>query len=267
MLARVDNVADTYFGQTAGNLNSGGGNTAFGFQALHAGASVFNTAIGSQTMALTTTGQQNVARAMRRCTTTSAATITRRWGAQALFYNTNGSQNSAVGYQALFNNTRASIILDWDIGRCIHNTSGSQNIGIGYYAGGNVTTGSNNIIIGNAGQGADDSVIRIGQGQTKTFIMGIYGIAVSGSAVTVNAGGQLGVAPSSKRFKQDIEPMEDASEKLLALRPVKFRYKPEIDPKGTGAIRIGGGGEWTRWTRTWWRGMRRTRFSRCAMTR
>jgi LysM repeat protein len=38
--------------------------------------------------------------------------------------------------------------------------------------------------------------------------------------------------PSSKRFKQNIENMGDASDPLYALHPVTFRYKPEIDPKG-----------------------------------
>jgi hypothetical protein len=49
----------------------------------------------------------------------------------------------------------------------------------------------------------------------------------------VNIFGQLGVAPSSKRFKDDIKPMDEISETLLALKPVTFRYKKEIDPAGT----------------------------------
>ncbi len=55
---------------------------------------------------------------------------------------------------------------------------------------------------------------------------------VSGTPVVVNGSGQLGVAPSSKRFKAEIKPMDKASEAILALKPVTFRYKPEIDPKG-----------------------------------
>ena len=38
---------------------------------------------------------------------------------------------------------------------------------------------------------------------------------------------------SSTRFKDDIKPTDKASEALLALRPVTFRYKKEIDPTGT----------------------------------
>ena len=52
-------------------------------------------------------------------------------------------------------------------------------------------------------------------------------------AVKINAAGQLGTAPSSARFKQDIKPMDKASEVILALKPVSFRYRKEIDPDRT----------------------------------
>jgi len=41
------------------------------------------------------------------------------------------------------------------------------------------------------------------------------------------------VRPSSERFKDEIKPMDNASKAILALKPVTFRYKKEIDPKGT----------------------------------
>jgi uncharacterized coiled-coil protein SlyX len=37
---------------------------------------------------------------------------------------------------------------------------------------------------------------------------------------------------SSARFKADIKPMDKASEAILALKPVTFRYKKELDPDG-----------------------------------
>jgi hypothetical protein len=46
-------------------------------------------------------------------------------------------------------------------------------------------------------------------------------------------GGKLGAQVSSRRFKQDIKPMDKTSEALLALKPVSFRYNKEIDPAGT----------------------------------
>src|SRR5205807_2943273 len=66
----------------------------------------------------------------------------------------------------------------------------------------------------------------------KTFIAGITGAAVTGVAVKVNAAGQLGTAPSSQRFKTEIKPMDKASEAILALKPVTFHYKKELDPEG-----------------------------------
>ena len=82
---------------------------------------------------------------------------------------------------------------------------------------------------------ADANTIRIGkQGtQKNTFVAGIFGTAVTGSQVVVNANGKLGVAASSARFKEAVKPMDKASEPILALRPVSFRYKEEIDPEAT----------------------------------
>ena len=101
-------------------------------------------------------------------------------------------------------------------------------------AGANLTTGSNNIDIGAnvVGNANDANTIRIGkQGtQKSTFVAGIFGTAVTGSTVVVNSTGKLGVATSSARFKEAIKPMDKASEAILALKPVTFRYKEEVDP-------------------------------------
>src|SRR5439155_22614750 len=109
---------------------------------------------------------------------------------------------------------------------------------MGSSAGVNLTTGSNNIDIGNQGVAGDSNTIRIGGHtpnfgfQTATFIAGIYRVAVTGSAVVVHSSGQLGTAPSSARFKEAIKPMDKASEAILALQPVTFHYKHELDPQG-----------------------------------
>ena len=104
---------------------------------------------------------------------------------------------------------------------------------MGDFAGENLTTGDNNIDIGNDGFAAEANTIRIGtEGtHTKTFIAGISVSAIAGGAVVVNNRGRLGVASSSQRFKDEIKPMEKVSEAVLALRPVTFRYKPEVDPE------------------------------------
>src|SRR5439155_22073466 len=94
----------------------------------------------------------------------------------------------------------------------VRNTTGSSNIALGGNAGGNLTIGNNNIDIGNAGVAAEANTIRVGtQGtQRRTFIAGISGTAVTGSPVVVNGSGQLGVAASSERFKDEIKPMNKA---------------------------------------------------------
>ena len=106
---------------------------------------------------------------------------------------------------------------------------------MGYSAGANLTAGDNNIDIGNAGVAGEAGVIRIGTigTQTATFIAGIRGVPIiGGTEVGVNASGQLGVRASSARYKNAIKPMDKASEAILALKPVTFRYKHDLDPKG-----------------------------------
>ena len=94
---------------------------------------------------------------------------------------------------------------------------------------------SNNIDIGYnvVGVAGESNTIRIGNTDvTDTFIRGISGATASGgAAVFVNGNGKLGTMTSSKRFKDEIKPMNNASEALLALKPVSFRYKKEIDPQ------------------------------------
>ena len=79
--------------------------------------------------------------------------------------------------------------------------------------------GDNNIDIGNSGAGAESDTIRIGDStlQNRTFVAGISGIPITGTTVVVNGSVQLGVSPSSKRFKEDIKPMDKASEAILDL--------------------------------------------------
>ena len=86
-----------------------------------------------------------------------------------------------------------------------------------------VTTANNVIAIGTAGANQSNSC----------FIGHIFGATSSGgTAVFINSDGKLGTTTSSRRFKDEIKPMEQASEALFALKPVTFRYKKEIDPRG-----------------------------------
>jgi hypothetical protein len=205
---------------------TGTDNTAVGYEAMKSltgimGGDVanFNTALGSQALQANITGGNNTA-----------------IGASAL-QNTTGDLNTAVGWNAL--ETGASASLNTAVGaQALEVSSGSYNIGIGDAAGIDITTGSYNIMIGNQGMSSDDSTIRIGDGQTSTYIAGISGVNVSGAAVVVNANGQLGVTASSRRYKDDIQDMGDASKGLLRLRPVTFHYK-KADYDGSKPLEYG----------------------------
>ena len=157
-------------------------------------------------------------------------------GAVALQSNTTGSANTAIGSQALSLNTQGSSNTATGGSALFANTTGINNTALGFNAGNKLTTGSNNIDIGAnvPGVAGEANTIRIGKQGTQraTFIAGISGVAATGSTVVVNANGKLGVATSSARFKQAIKPMDKASEAILALKPVSFRYREEIDPDG-----------------------------------
>ena len=83
------------------------------------------------------------------------------------------------------------------------------------------------------GVAGESNTIRIGRNITDTFIDGINGATASGGAAVfvVGRAGKLGTMPSSARFKDEIKLMDKASEAILALRPVSFRYKKEVDPQ------------------------------------
>jgi hypothetical protein len=200
------------FGASALISNKTGyGNTATGWDALYSNSlGFFNTATGESALAENSTGIGNTA-----------------MGIGSLFSNQRGNQNAATGWNALYfnsgdNNTAIGAFALQD------NTSGSNNIAVGLEAGLYLTTGSYNIDIGNSGVAGDADSIRIGTvgAQTATYIAGIFGASVTGGCeVVVESSGQLGCMKSSARYKRDIRDMGNASDKLMKLRPVTFRYK------------------------------------------
>ena len=156
-------------------------------------------------------------------------------GVNALYSNTTGFYNSANGSYSMFRNTAGYRNTAEGFNALYSNTTGVNNIALGFSAGADLTIGSNNIDIGNRGVAGESGRIRIGTKgtQLRTYIAGISGVAVAGGVgVVVDTNGQLGTVMSSARFKEQIKPMNDASESLLALRPVTFHYKHDIDPEG-----------------------------------
>jgi hypothetical protein len=200
-------------------LTTGGFNTAIGNSALnHNTTGKYNTATGASALMSNTVGDANTASGLDVLLNNTSGTANTAFGTSALGLNTTGFGNTANGFSALD-----------------ANTTGNGNIALGSLAGANLTTGSNNIDIGNAGKAGESSTIRLGTigTQTATFIAGISGVLIGGGVlVGINSNGQLGVRASSARFKDEIKPMDKASEAILALQPVTFRYKHELDPDG-----------------------------------
>src|SRR6266496_2064635 len=200
------------------NDTNGGFNTATGVYSLFSNTSgFFNSATGAYSLAHNTDGTQNTANGYGALYFNTADFNTAT-GFAALYKNTIGFSNTANGYLALFSNT-----------------TGDSNTAVGEDAGSDLTTGNNNIDIGYAvfGVAGESDTIRIGNSNiSATYINGISGqTAAGGAAVFVNSNGKLGTLTSSARFKDEIKPMDTASEAILALRPVSFRYKKEIDPQ------------------------------------
>ena len=217
----VLNTADdnTAVGAAALLLNTtGSDNTAVGTDALvYNDSGTNNTAIGSFALYSNTTGNLNTAN-----------------GLSALLSNTSGGSNTAMGGDALVLNTIGGSNTAIGTGALSQNIIGNSNIALGRSAGSQVT-GDNNIDIGNNGEADESDTIRIGNFlHTATYIAGIRDQpAILGDTVLITEDGKLGtVTISSERFKEEIKPMDKASEAILALNPVTFRYKNEIDPKG-----------------------------------
>jgi hypothetical protein len=195
---------------TGANTAEGGSGTLF---SLTTGSN--NTALGSQALFSLTTGVQNTAVGAQALKNNTADDNTAD-GFQALPFNTIGFGNTAIGWKALY-----------------HNTIGNGNIALGFGAGGAITRGNNNIDIGYPGIPGETETIHIGVGQTATYIAGIVEAVSTGSQVGVDSDGHLGVLTiSSVRFKDQIKPMDKVSEAILALKPITFHYKKELDPKG-----------------------------------
>jgi hypothetical protein len=223
-------------GVGAGTLlaNTADGNTATGAGALLSNTiGIRNTANGTFTLFSNTTGIENIANGYQALFNNTSGGENTANGAFALFHNTTGHDNAANGQAALVNNTTGNDNTADGVTALDNNTTGNNNIAVGSTAGFNLTTGDFNIDIGNNGVIGEAFTIRIGdvESQTRAFIAGIFAVPVTGTGVVVDSDGQLGVAASSQRFKDEIRPMDKASEAILALKPVTFRYKHEIDPK------------------------------------
>jgi hypothetical protein len=221
-------------------------NTATGFMALRGNTTgPYNTANGNIALASNTTGRENSALGHGALTSNTLGNRNTAVGSLALYSNTAGVDNTANGRSALYKNTSGYYNTAIGYSALYNTTTGYGNVALGYQAGLSQTTGSYNIYIGgfNFGAAAENYVVRLGSPsyQRKTYIAGIRGVptGLTGAvAVLIDANGQLGTINSSRRFKDDIQPMGSVSERLFALRPVTFRYKQAYE-NGSKPVQYG----------------------------
>jgi hypothetical protein len=225
------NTADENTATGAGALFSntiGSGNTANGTFALFTNIiGERNTATGDSALFSNTIGNRNTATGNGSLRANTLGDDNTANGAFALFNNITGDTNTATGFQALFSNTTGDGNTAIGFNALHNNSTGTSNTAVGISAGIGITTASNVICIGAEGADVDDSCY-VGNIFNQTAVLGI--------PVFIDSSNKLGTITSSKRFKEDIRPMGEASEVILALKPVTFRYKKEIDPAGTEQV-------------------------------
>jgi len=235
------------FSNTTGNFNTGLGGGAL---VLNNGDS--NTAVGAAALLLNTTGTNNTAVGTDALVFNDTGGNNTAVGAFALFDHVTGSENTALGGSALSNNTgtvdntavgffallnnlggssntavgaaalrdNVSGINNQAFGRgALRNSTGSNNIAIGREAGDAITTTNDHIVIGLPGENGPSGRCYIGR------IRGVTVANADGINVIIDSDGQLGTSNSSRRFKKDIKPMDQASEAILRLKPVMFHFK------------------------------------------
>ena len=199
---------------------TGGSNTATGFGALGdntTGSS--NTADGANTLLNNTTGQNNTATGFQALQNNTTGVNNTAGGVNALISNTTGFGNTAMGFQASQSTTTGGGNTAIG-GALLFNITGDSNTALGVSAGSGVTTATNVICIGTDGADVNNSC----------FIGNIHGVTTQiGDAIPVliDSAGQLGTMNSSRRFKKEIKPMNNASESILGLQPMTFHYKSD----------------------------------------
>lgn len=215
-------------------------NVALGAESLRESTAIRdNTALGFGTMAFATGSRNNVALgilAMGNCASCSGniGVGDSTFGGASF-----GNNNIALGGRALALATGANnnIVIGPDaLYKGNVGTSGlTNNVVIGPSGAGSLlgTGSSNNILISNLGATADQGTIRLGNitDHKSCYIAGIFGTGSGGSAVFVNAEGQLGTISSSFRYKENVQPLQSPKDNLLKLRPVSFNYIGDTNTK------------------------------------
>jgi hypothetical protein len=250
LVSLTDGSANTASGYEVLRANTTGyHNSAFGAFSLYNNTSGFNNiAFGLQALFLNETGYDNVAIGLDALYANTSGSENIAIGLNAIAFNTSGKANTATGFLALERNETGIRNVGFGYRALQNNTAGRNNTAIGWAAG-DRTTGNDNVLVAHRGRVDESQTMRLGtrgtagvagSGVTRTFIAGVRGVTTGGPGVPVlvDSNGQLGTVSSSRRVKQDIQPMDEASERLLGLRPVQFRYT-QPDASGERPVQYG----------------------------
>src|ERR1051325_2008347 len=221
---------NTAVGAGALDLNTGDSNTAVGAAALLLNTGTENTATGVDALVFNEDGAQDTADGAFALFSNINGEGNSAFGWHALYSNLHGQKNTAVGFNALANSTGAfNTAIGWN---ALVDNTGDGNTAVGDLAGSDLTTGNDNLDVGNPGVAGESSTVRIGNSfiHSRTFIGAVRGVTTGNNnavPVMIDTDGQLGTISSSARFKKDIKSMDKTSETILALKPVTFHYKTD----------------------------------------
>ncbi len=243
---------NTFLGFYAGNRTmTGGSNTAVGLLAFpYNTTGVFNTTIGEASLEENTTGINNSAMGSGalESNTTGGSNSAIGWaslvnnitgsgnaaiGAEALYFNTTGNDNTASGPDALENNTTGNYNAASGLYALLWNTTGSYNTGLGTGAG--PDSKSPNLSYATAiGAGAvvsQSNALALGGplGSGANVNVGI-GTATPSNVFTIAQGAGQAISDgwsvySSRRWKTNIQTLDDALGKVEQLRGVSYELK------------------------------------------
>ena len=198
---------NTFVGVDAGNFTTtgSGGSTGIGFGALYTNTTGdFNTALGYQ----------------------------------ALYNNTNGHENTAIGYHALANNTSGYRNTAVGISSGSGNATGDDNTFLGYNAHAVGEALTNATAIGAHAVVSQSNSLVLGGGSTWAVNVGI-GESGPSNILTIKQGSDTDpiadawTTYSSRRWKTNIQTLQDALDKVARLRGVSY------DSKADGQHNIG----------------------------
>jgi hypothetical protein len=216
-----------------GNHSTGNYNSAFGLDSLQLDLNGSeNSAFGAKSLRYNTSGIQNTAGGVNALLDNTSGSENTAFGYDALYSDNNGWQNAAFGHYALYSNQGGNYNTAGGAFALGNNAIGNYNVGIGYAAGYNLSAGAtNNVDILSRGAAGDNNIIRIGNStHTAFYAAGVYEALPEPGAgdalqVLIDSNGQMYTTSSSIRFKEDVHDMAAASDGLMRLRPVTYRYK------------------------------------------